>query len=124
MDFAVHDGIRQPDEQAALVRHGASQTLSSMHLEQPDGYGHAVDLVPYINGKLRWEWGPIYEIALAVREESLLLRTDIRWGGCWGLLSNAVDPRDAHAEYESRMRRAGRRPFADGPHFELRLTPP
>ena len=29
--------------------------------------GHAVDLIPYINGKLRWEWNPICRIDDAVR---------------------------------------------------------
>lgn len=47
-DFAVHDGLRTADEQAALVKAGASWTMKSKHLAQPDGYGHAVDLVPVI----------------------------------------------------------------------------
>ena len=65
-DFAVHDGIRTPAEQKQLVASGASQTLDSRHLT-----GHAVDLVPYINGKLRWEWPPIYIIAEAISASSL-----------------------------------------------------
>jgi hypothetical protein len=46
-DFSVHDGIRTLEEQKKLVESGASQTLDSRHIT-----GHAVDLVPYINGKV------------------------------------------------------------------------
>jgi peptidoglycan L-alanyl-D-glutamate endopeptidase CwlK len=48
-DFSVHDGIRTIEQQKELVKSGASKTLNSRHIT-----GHAVDLVPYINGKLRW----------------------------------------------------------------------
>jgi peptidoglycan L-alanyl-D-glutamate endopeptidase CwlK len=41
--------------------------MNSRHLIRSDGFGHAVDLVPWINGKPRWEWKPIYHIAAAVR---------------------------------------------------------
>jgi peptidoglycan L-alanyl-D-glutamate endopeptidase CwlK len=77
-DFAVHDGIRTLAEQQQFVASGASQTLDSRHLS-----GHAVDLVPYINGKLRWEWPPIYTIAEAVRKAANELNIPIRWGGAW-----------------------------------------
>lgn len=53
-DFSVHDGLRTEAEQREYVRTGASQTMNSMHRTQADGFGHAVDLVPFINGKLRW----------------------------------------------------------------------
>ena len=65
-DFSVHDGLRTLKEQRRYVAAGVSQTMNSMHRTQPDGFGHAVDLVPYINGKLRWEWPAIYPIAAAV----------------------------------------------------------
>ena len=50
VDFAVHDGLRTIEEQRKLKAAGFSKTLKSKHLT-----GRAVDLVPYINGKLRWE---------------------------------------------------------------------
>lgn len=79
-DFAVHDGIRTLDEQRRMVETGASQTLDSRHIT-----GHAVDLVPYVNGQLRWEWEPIYRVADAVRVAAKELDTAIRWGGVWDL---------------------------------------
>src|SRR5690349_9518194 len=80
--FAVHDGKRTPEEQRILVQSGASQTMKSRHLT-----GHAVDLVPVINGKLRWEWPPIYQIARAMKQAALELSVPIRWGGCWSRLN-------------------------------------
>ena len=55
IDFVVFDGIRVLEEQKKLVAAGSSWTLDSMHIEQETGYGHAVDLVPYIVGKIRFD---------------------------------------------------------------------
>lgn len=115
-DFSVHDGIRTLAEQQKLVQSGASQTLDSRHIT-----GHAVDLVPYINGKLRWEWEPIYKIADAVRMAAKELGTPIRWGGAWDVtLTDSDDaPEDLVLDYSARRRKAGKKAFIDGPHFEL-----
>lgn len=120
-DFGVHDGCRTDVEQRALVVAGASQTMASRHLVGPDGYGNAVDLVPYIRGRLRWEWGPIYPIAEAVRQAARELGVPIRWGGCWDrLLTDETTPAAVLVEeYAARRRAAGKRVFIDGPHFEL-----
>lgn len=123
-DFAVHDGLRTEAEQTELVRKGASQTMNSMHRRQADGFGHAVDLVPYINGKLRWEWPPIYTIAAAVKFAAAEKRVPIRWGGCWEFLSQikgstADDMEKAVEAYGAARRRAGKKAFTDGPHFEI-----
>lgn len=136
VDFAVHDGLRSMDQQREYVRTGVSKTLNSKHLRQADGYGHAVDLVPYINGRLRWEWEPIYQIAAAVRlaEQNALddagPRPDgprghwrIVWGGVWDRFLENLDPHNLSSErsaYRERMRLLGKRAFSDGPHFELR----
>jgi peptidoglycan LD-endopeptidase CwlK len=115
-DFAVHDGIRTLAEQQKLVQSGASQTLDSRHIT-----GHAVDLVPYINGKLRWEWEPIYKIADAVRIAAKELGTPIRWGGAWDVtFTDTTDsPEDLVSDYTAKRRKAGKKAFIDGPHFEL-----
>ena len=47
MDFAVNEGLRTAERQRRLVASGASQTLNSKHLKQADGFGHAVDIVPW-----------------------------------------------------------------------------
>lgn len=115
-EFAVHDGIRTLAEQKQMVRSGASQTLDSRHLT-----GHAVDLVPVINGKLRWEWGPIYLIADAVKAAAKELQIPLRWGGAWDVdFTKSNDfAEDLVADYTARRKRSGKRAFLDGPHFEL-----
>ena len=121
-DFTVLDGLRTIKEQEEYVHRGVSQTMESMHLPQEDGYSHAVDLVPYINGKLRWELEACYEIALAMREASRLqtVEIDIRWGGCWQRLdNNSRDPALMVEEYVARKRRQNKRAFIDAPHYEL-----
>jgi peptidoglycan L-alanyl-D-glutamate endopeptidase CwlK len=115
VDFAVHDGKRTVEEQRKLVLAGASQTMQSRHLT-----GHAVDLVPVINGKLRWEWPPIYVIALAVKQAAVELSIPIRWGGCWSRLNALDEPlEDRVSEYVTARKALGKSAFLDGPHMEL-----
>lgn len=123
-DFTVFDGLRTPAEQAEMVRRGASTTMDSRHIRQSDGFGHAVDLVPWINGQPRWEWGPIYHIAAAVHAAAGELGVNLRWGGVWDVAFGTLNGTPAGLEkavdaYVARRRKAGRRAFIDGPHFEL-----
>ena len=115
-DFGVHDGTRTLAEQKKFVASGASKTLDSRHLT-----GHAVDLVPFINGQLRWEMEPIYRIADAVRIAANELGIPIRWGGAWDvMLTEETDPPDELVDdYVARRKVAGKKPFIDGPHYEL-----
>lgn len=123
-DFSVHDGLRTIEDQEKLVKSGASKTMDSRHLT-----GHAVDLVPYLNGILRWEWPLIYPIAEAMRKAGKIEGVPIRWGGVWDLtLTDTVDPVDDLVEdYVARMKSKHGpkfKVFIDGPHFELlRIRP-
>lgn len=128
VDFQVFEGLRTRDRQTKLVAAGASQTMNSRHLLGPDGFGHAVDLVPMIgfNGdgrlELRWDWPLCYKVAEAVRRAAVELNVPIRWGGVWDRqLAELVeiDIEQEVAEYVARRKAAGRRAFIDGPHFEL-----
>ena len=112
----MHDGVRTLAEQQVMLAKGASQTLESRHLG-----GFAVDLVPYLNGLLRWEWDPIYRIADAMRVAARELGIPLRWGGAWDVdfAAAAETPEDLAMAYVSRRKRAGLRAFLDGPHFEL-----
>ena len=115
-DFAVHDGIRTMAEQKKYVQSGVSQTLDSRHLS-----GHAVDLVPYINGKLRWEPVPLYRIADAVRMAAAEFNVPLRWGGAWDIAftTSTEPPEELVSDYIARRRDAGKKAFIDAPHFEL-----
>ena len=123
-DFGVHDGLRSEAEQREYVRTGVSQTMDGKHLKQSDGWGHAGDLVPFINGKLRWEWPPIYVIAAAAKRAAAELNLRIRWGGCWQEMSQIkgdcpADMEKAVNAYGAARRKARKKVFTDGPHFEL-----
>ena len=115
-DFAVHDGIRTFAEQQKHVASGVSKTLESRHLS-----GHAVDLVPFVNGKLRWEMEPIYRIADAVRMAAKELQVPIRWGGAWDtdFTDSTEPPQELVEDYVARRKAMGKSAFIDGPHYEL-----
>lgn len=123
-DFSVHDGLRTVAEQREYVRRGVSKTMNSKHMKQPDGFGHAVDLVPYINGQLRWEWKPIFVIAAAVQKAAEEQSAALIWGGCWDRAFNDLPASPDEIEkavnsYVARRRAAGKTAFIDGPHFQL-----
>ena len=115
-DFSCICGLRTIDEQRKLVEKGASKTMKSKHIE-----GNAVDLAAYVNG-IRWELKLYDEIADAMKEGAVAVGVKIRWGAAWHI----NDFRDWEESAEAAMnayvdlrRSQGRRPFIDGPHFEL-----
>lgn len=126
VDFAVHDGGRTVEEQRKLVEQGYSKTMNSKHLE-----GRAVDLVPFIEGKLRWWWPQIYEVAAAMYLSARLCRVPIKWGCVWdrrlndlcqGVTDPAMLPKALQAEGLAYNARHPGPDFPDGPHFELVLV--
>ena len=121
-DFTVTDGVRTVKQQAEYVRSGVSQTMMSKHLNQTDGFGHAVDLVPCINGRTRWELTACYPIMEAVRLASFARRRLLRWGGAWVPLNKGdplVLPETLVLAYSKRKRAKGKPAFIDAPHYEL-----
>lgn len=117
VDFTVVEGLRSPDRQRDLVAAGASQTMASRHLT-----GHAVDLAPVVGGIVRWDWPLVHRVADAMRAAGRAEGIPIRWGGAWDVLLTQTDQQDPEAvmeAYAARVRAAGRKPFVDGPHFEL-----
>ena len=79
IDFTVIEGIRTIDKQKEYYDNGKSWTLNSRHLT-----GHAVDLVPYVNGSLSWNSTRNYNlIAKAMFRASQDCGFHIEWGGFW-----------------------------------------
>lgn len=122
VDFGVGIGLRTEEEQAALVAKGASQTLKSKHLRQDDGFCHAVDLFAYVGGNVDWSL-PLYDnIADAMKKGAMAHSVQIRWGAAWSV-PNVMEwegtMEEAMNSYIDLRRSQGRRPFIDGPHFEL-----
>tara|TARA_R100000951_G_scaffold101503_1_gene93117 strand:- start:501 stop:956 length:456 start_codon:yes stop_codon:yes gene_type:complete len=118
VDFGVICGLRSQEEQKALVAKGASQTMHSRHLT-----GNAVDLMAYIDGRGCWELNVYDEIADAMKAAAMETGAKIRWGCAWhidSLVDHSGTMEAAMNLYIDLRRTAGRRPFLDGPHFELR----
>ena len=118
IDFGVICGLRTMDEQRALVEKGASQTMKSKHLE-----GLAVDLMVYIGSRGSWELNLYDDVADAMAEAAREVDVPIRWGAAWTVPNIAQfsggTMEDAMNSYIDERRSQNRRPFIDGPHFEL-----
>lgn len=89
-DFVVIEGVRSLERQKVLIQEGKSKTLNSRHLT-----GHAVDIVPLVNGAIPWQdWSAFESVFNAMKQASSQLGVSINWGGNWVS-------------------------FRDGPHYEL-----
>jgi hypothetical protein len=117
VDFGVTEGLRTLETQRKYVAAGKSRTMKSKHLE-----GRAVDLVAYVDGKVSWELNLYDNIADAMTKAAKELGVPLRWGAAW----NVPDIRLWKGTMESAMnhyvdtrRKEGKRPFIDGPHFEM-----
>lgn len=89
VDFMITEGLRTIERQRKLYAAGATMTLNSRHLT-----GHAVDIAPWVDGTLRWDWQLFRLIAPHIKDVAERLGVPLVWGGDW-------------------------RSFKDGPHFEL-----
>ena len=85
IDFTVVEGLRTLDKQKEYFAKGASKTLKSKHLKQLDGFGHAVDLYPYYDGKVQVDAskGRFDFIAVAMKQAAKEIGVKITWGGDW-----------------------------------------
>jgi peptidoglycan L-alanyl-D-glutamate endopeptidase CwlK len=89
VDFVVVEGLRTIERQRQLVAQGASRTLNSRHLT-----GHAVDIAPWIDRQVRWDWPAFRPLIAAMREAARELEVPVIHGADW-------------------------KTFVDGPHHEL-----
>lgn len=108
VDFSVNEGVRTVERQIELVEQGKSRTTKSKHLKQDDGYGHAVDLLPWVDGAVPWsDMEPFREINKAIQSAAFQLGVRISWGNDWDMdgVEVAQDPDES---------------FVDAPHFEYR----
>ncbi len=89
IDFSILEGMRTYATQKKYFAAGATRTMKSRHLT-----GHAVDIAPYVGGKIRWDWPLYFQIAPIVKASASELGIPIEWGGNW-------------------------KSFPDGPHWQL-----
>lgn len=108
IEFTVIEGVRTIERQQELLKKGTTETLNSKHCIQSTGFGHAVDLLPYLPGVPSDEiWNKkdaFKSVSDAMFKSEEMLYLKIRWGGDWN--------QNGHSDDES---------FYDGPHFEILL---
>ena len=117
VDFGVSEGVRSLERQKELVAKGASKTLKSKHIE-----GKAVDLIAYIGNRISWEMSLYDNIADAMCAAAEELNVKLRWGAAWhipDIVEYDGTMQDATDEYVRLRLSQSRKPFIDGPHFEL-----
>ena len=95
-DFTVIEGLRTLEKQKEYFDRGASKTMKSKHLKQPDGFGHAVDIYPFYDGKVQVNapMSKFREIANCLKQAADEVGAKIVWGGDW-------------------------KTFVDAPHYQL-----
>jgi len=117
VDFGVIEGVRTLEKQKELVAAGASKTMNSKHLK-----GLAVDLMAYVGGRGCWELKVYDDIADAMKQGAIEHGVPIVWGASWHV-RNIADwegtMEEAMNDYIDTRRKEGKRPFIDGPHFEI-----
>ena len=102
VDFTIIEGVRSKDRQKELFAQGRTKpgkivtwTLNSNHIPKSDGFGHAVDIAPWVDGAIDWNtWEYFERIRDAIVSASFDIGCEIEWGGDWKR--------------------------KDGPHFELK----
>jgi peptidoglycan L-alanyl-D-glutamate endopeptidase CwlK len=117
VDFGVVYGLRTLEEQKKLYAAGRSQTMKSKHLE-----GRAVDLMAYIDGKGSWELNVYDDLADSMKAAAIKHDVPIKWGAAWSVGDIRFwrgSMEEAMMSYIDLRRSQGRRPFIDGPHFEM-----
>ena len=122
VDFGVTYGVRTLAEQKKLVASGRSQTMKSKHLIQDSGYSHAVDVVAYDGKDVVWEINVYDNIFDAFKQAAIEKGVAVKWGAAWseGDIRSYKGTAEFHMNRYIDLRRSqGRRPFIDGPHFEL-----
>lgn len=118
VDFAVIDGLRTPAQQLEYFNKGVSQIkVGGSHVA-----GKAVDLMAYVGERASWELNLYDNIADAMKQAAIEKNVPLKWGAAW----NVPDIRlwrgtmeEAMNYYVDTRRKENKRPFIDGPHFEI-----
>ena len=76
--FMVVEGLRTLERQKQLKAAGATTILNSRHIT-----GHAVDVVPLIDGKPSWHWPTYRKLAPFIWAAAKAERVPLEWGGDW-----------------------------------------
>jgi peptidoglycan L-alanyl-D-glutamate endopeptidase CwlK len=120
IEFQVLEGTRTRKKHELYYSKGVTQDLShSTHL-----YGHAVDLICYIGGRIVLEYEPYLDVAECMKIAATELEVPLTWGGapqCDDLTKYNGFLQDLTEEYIDLKRGRGRFPLIEAHHFELSI---
>lgn len=122
-DFMVFEGVRTIEKEEENIKSGASKLTDPKdckHCIQKSGYGHAVDLVPVVDGKPVWDWKLVIPVVHAMQIAETKRSITIRWGGVWDKTLNTLSD-DLLKETSAYVQRHHGPDFLDGVHFEIIL---
>lgn len=124
VQFIVTEVDRTVERQRELVVSGASKTMDSRHVPKwvtglGGDFSHAVDLAVKIGSEVRWDGALYIDLAESVAKAATHEGVSVTWGGAWVAIREGMDLGAEQAKYAERKRKEGKRPFIDGPHFEL-----
>ena len=120
IEFQVTHGKRTRNQHNEFWRKGVTIANTSTHF-----YGHAVDLMPIIEGRPCVEAEAFDDVAMCMKLAGQDLHTPIRWGGAWhcdNLCAFDGILEDLQMYYIDSMREVGKRPRLDYSHFELTIA--
>jgi peptidoglycan L-alanyl-D-glutamate endopeptidase CwlK len=131
VDFGVTGkAVRTAAEQHKLFLQRVTQKdgykSKSNHQPKEDGFGHAVDLTPFVGGKYivtedAWDYYPAIASGMSLSAKALGLAHHLKWGCNWletmdRYGSTIADMKAAMERYK--VNHPGK-DFLDGPHFEF-----
>lgn len=86
-DFGVSEGVREYERQIQLLRDKRTTVRHSEHfIQKKTGFGHAIDIYAFVNGKAQFEehgikyYGPIIQ---AFTTAAIMYGTQIQFGHLW-----------------------------------------
>lgn len=95
VDFTITEGVRTQERQQELYAQGRTKPgpivtkvdgiiKKSNHQPKSDGFGHAVDLYPYVNGSVRVnDVENLKKIAEHIKKVAKENNINVTWGGDW-----------------------------------------
>ena len=110
MDFTIVQGVRSKAEQDRYYELGTSKVRwpnSKHNVRDENDLARAVDIAPYVNGKVSWRKEHCLVLAGLMLGAGKELGVDIRWGGNWDMDGEPVTDQS----------------FDDLGHFELSSSP-
>lgn len=120
IEFQVVHGMRTRTQHNEFWRKGVTIGNQSTHF-----YGHAVDLMPIIEGRPCVEAEVFDDVAMCMKLAGADLHVPLRWGGAWhcdNICAFEGIIEDLQMFYIDNMRMQDKRPRLDLSHFELTIA--